>query len=114
MSKSKGDFLSLDYLIEKGYNPLVYRLFCLNSHYRSQLLFAFDSLDSTKKQYDKLIDRINNIPDEGIEEIDKIKTYQDNFKQYLMDDLNTANAMTVLYDVIKDDNQSKILIKCCH
>ncbi len=106
MSKSKGDFLSLDYLIEKGYNPLVYRLFCLNSHYRSQLLFAFDSLDSTKKQYDKLIDRINNIPDEGIEEIDKIKTYQDNFKQYLMDDLNTANAMTVLYDVIKDDNLS--------
>ena len=113
MSKSKGEFLTVSLLESKGYDPIVYRFYCLQSHYRKQLLFTFDNLDSAKKAYDKLKNRINALTDSGDIDNDIIKEYQEKFKEYLENDLNTANAITVLYDVLKSkisDASKKFLI----
>ncbi len=103
MSKSKGDFLTVDSIIEKGYNPLVFRYMCLSSHYRKQLLFDFHNLDNMKDSYNKLLNKIKTIKEEGNLEEHQIKEYQDKFKAALENDLNTAQALTVLYDVLKSD-----------
>ena len=58
MSKSKGDFLTVSLLESKGYDPLVYRFMCLNSHYRKQLLFSYDILDNMTQSYHKLKNKI--------------------------------------------------------
>jgi len=102
MSKSKGDILTLSTLVSKGYHPLTYRYFCLNSHYRSQLVFSYDSLDVAEKAYLKLKNKTINIKNEGI--IDKVIyiKYLNKFQQYLEDDLNTAMMLTTLYEVIND------------
>lgn len=107
MSKSKGDFLTVDSLIEKGYNPLVFRYMCLSSHYRKQLVFDFDTLDNMKDSYNKLINRIKNIKDEGLLEQNKITNFQNKFKAALESDLNTSLALTTLYDVLKSDLSGK-------
>ena len=102
MSKSKGEFLTVSLLESKGYNPLVYRLFCLQSHYRKQLVFSYEALDNTKIAYEKLINRVNNLNEFGEIEQNKIEKYNDKFKNALSNDLNTSMAITVLYDVLKD------------
>ncbi len=115
MSKSKGDFLTVDLLEKKGYNPLAYRYFCLQSHYRNQLVFSFDSLDIAVNGYNKLLNRVSKISenfDGGIIETD-IDKYKNLFANALKDDLNTAKALKVLYDVIKDDelnNKTKLYL----
>lgn len=109
MSKSKGEFLTLLLLEEKGYHPLVYRLFCLNSHYRSQLVFSYEAMDATKNAYQKLLNKITFIKENrsGQKELDKINYYQKQFTEALENDLNTANALTVLYDVLKSNCNSE-------
>jgi len=106
MSKSSGEFLTLSLLINKGYNPLSYRYFVLNSHYRKQLAFSFDSLTSAENAYNKLKSRIKSIKDNPAGDIDenKIGKYKLDFENCLRDDLNTANAITVLYDMLKADD----------
>ena len=108
MSKSKGEFLTLSLLKEKGYHPLVYRLFCLGSHYRKQLVFTYENLDSAASAYDKLIRRVGTIQTEvsGELEEDLYHKYQSEFQVALEQDLNTANALTVLYDVIKQEDMN--------
>lgn len=102
MSKSKGEFLTVDVLKQKGYSPLAYRFFCLQSHYRKPLVFTFEALDIASNTYQKLKNRISNIKEEG--DFDSAyETYQQAFKDALADDLNTSNAFTVLYDVLKDE-----------
>lgn len=112
MSKSKGDFLTVDTLIEKGYNPLTFRYMCLSSHYRKQLVFDFDSLDNSKEAYNKLKNKIKNIKDEGLVQEDEISKYKKQFKEALNNDLNTSLALTALYDVLKSDlsGKSKLLL----
>ena len=104
MSKSKGEFLTVSLLEEKGYNPLAYRLMVLNSHYRKTLLFSYDILDSFQNTYDKLINKIKNIKEEGLFEEEKFNNYKKLFKETLEDDLNTANALKILYDLLKDES----------
>lgn len=104
MSKSNGEFLTLSLLENKGYNPLAYRLFCLQSHYRKPLLFSYDSLDVAVSTYDKLKNRIMNINhDDSILNDELLGKYRYLFKNALSMDLNTSNALTVLYDVLKDN-----------
>ena len=113
MSKSKGEFLTVSLLESKGYNPLAYRLMCLGSHYHKQLVFTYESLDSVTNAYNKLINKIKNITkDDSVIDNDKAKFYQDKFKSELENDLNTANALTVLYDVLKSDlnNNTKLYL----
>ena len=115
MSKSNGEFLTVSLLEDKGYSPLDYRFFCLNSHYRNSLVFTFDSLDGAKNAFKKLKSRISSLSDEGEEQNDKIAEYKMLFKDALESDLNTSLMITVLFDVIKDsnltDHTKRILIK---
>ncbi len=92
MSKSKGEFLTIDLLKEKGYNPLVYRLFCLMSHYRKQLLFSYSALDNASNSYRSLKNRVAGIKKEASGEIKDYEKYLDAFKDALSDDLNTSLA----------------------
>ncbi|MGN1311544.1 MAG: cysteine--tRNA ligase [Bacilli bacterium] len=104
MSKSKGTVLSVSVLTEEGYNPLAFRFMCLQSHYRKQLIFSYDVLKQVESQYDKLRNKISLIKDEGELDKNKFDSYNDKFINYLSNDLNTANAITLLYDLIKDDS----------
>ena len=114
MSKSNGEFLTLSLLEEKGYNPLVYRLFCLQSHYRNQLVFSYDSLDTVANAYNKLLNKVKSINvDDSIVDNIMMNKYDELFKNALENDLNTSNAITVLYDVLKDNelnNNTKLYL----
>ena len=104
MSKSKGEFLTLSLLESKGYKPLIYRFFCLGSHYRRQLVFSYPSMDTASASYEKLLNRIRCIKEDNSTLDDsKVNEYKNRFRLSLEDDLNTANALTTLFDVIKDD-----------
>ncbi|MBR6690121.1 MAG: cysteine--tRNA ligase [Bacilli bacterium] len=113
MSKSKGEFLTVSLLESKGYNPLAYRLMCLQSHYHKQLVFTYESLDSVVNAYNKLLNKIKSIKkDESVVNYEEVKVYQNKFKSELENDLNTSNAVTVLYDVLKSDlnNNTKLYL----
>jgi cysteinyl-tRNA synthetase len=115
MSKSKGDFLTVSLLESKGYNPLVYRMFCLQSHYRKPLEFSYEVLDQVKSAYEKLKKKIANLKADG--EIDKevFAKYREKFESALCSDINTSSALTCVYDVLKADTNDATklaLIKC--
>lgn len=116
MSKSSGEFLTLSLLEKKGFNPLSYRYYILNSHYRKQLAFSFDSLKSTENAYYKLKNKIKTLKeneDANCKVSDSVNKYINEFKNCLADDLNTANAITVLYDALKAEdlnNTEKLFI----
>ena len=102
MSKSKGEFLTVSLLEEKGYDPLAYRLFCLQSHYRKSLVFSWENLDNAQVTYNKLIAKIAALkPEDG--EIDQaaVEALKVKFCTALDNDLNTSLAVTALYDVLK-------------
>lgn len=108
MSKSKGEFLTLSLLERKGFDPLVYRFFVMNSHYRKQLVFSYESLEMSKIAYEKLRNRTVSIkksanPNDTVDN-DKIRPYLERFKGHLEDDLNVSNAITVLHEVIKEES----------
>ena len=109
MSKSKGEFLTVSLLESKGYDPIVYRFFCLQSHYRKSLVFSYENLDNAKIAYDKLIARIAQLKAEndtkGIDEA-KFNELKKNFKDALDNDINTALGITALYDVLKADTNA--------
>jgi cysteinyl-tRNA synthetase len=107
MSKSKGDFLTVSLLEEKGYNPIVYRLFCLQSHYRKPLEFSYEVLDNMTAAYDKLIRRIAELKDEGEVDEEAYRTFRAAFEDALCSDVNTSMAITVVYDLLKADINDK-------
>ncbi len=103
MSKSKGEFLTVSLLEKQGYDPLVYRFFCLQSHYRKSLVFSDEGMQNAALAYQKLLQRVAALsPKEG-EEVDKegAKALQENFRRGLDNDLNTSLAVTAVYDVLK-------------
>ena len=115
MSKSKGEFLTLKLLEEKGYNPLVYKYFCLGSHYRNQLLFSYDSLNVAKMSYEKLRKKTSSLKEDGKIDTEKVKFYKEKFKEAISSDLNTSQMLTCVYDALKDsllnDNTKREIIK---
>ena len=106
MSKSKGAILTVSSLKEEGYDPLAFRFMCLNSHYRKQLVFSYDALKQANDTLNKLRERIINIVDDNNYNEDDFNKYNNLFKDALSDDLNTSNALTILYDVLKSDISS--------
>ena len=113
MSKSKGEFLTVSLLEQKGYNPLSYRFMCLQSHYHKQLLFSFSALDSCANTYNKILSRIKDInKDDSLINYSEVEEYKKKFTDALTNDLNTANAITVLYDVLKSNlnNNTKLYL----
>ena len=103
MSKSKGDFLTVSLLQEKGYDPIVYRMFCLQSHYRKPLEFSYEVMDNMENSYVKLRKTIAKLDASTEVEQDKFDAYKEKFLQALEDDLNTSMALTVVYEVLKAD-----------
>ncbi|MBQ4219805.1 MAG: cysteine--tRNA ligase [Butyrivibrio sp.] len=103
MSKSKGAILTVSVLKEKGYDPLVYRFFCLQSHYRKPLEFSFEALDNVTGAFNKLIKKIAEFKDEGSVDNAVVKEFEDKFRDAISNDLNTSMAITLLYDILKAD-----------
>ncbi len=103
MSKSKGEFLTVDLLESKGYDPLAYRFFCLQSHYRKSLIFSYEGLDNAAAAYQKLIQRIGALKpgQPQPEEAEQMEALRAGFRQALDNDLNTSLAVTALYDALK-------------
>ena len=103
MSKSSGEFLTVSLLESKGYNPLVYRLFCLQSHYRKSLVFSYENLDNAAIAYKKLVARIVTLLKGDLGEVDNdaFNTHRDAFCAALDNDMNTSLGVTALYDVLK-------------
>lgn len=113
MSKSKGETLTVSYLESKGYNPLSYRFLVLQSHYRKQLTFTFEALSGAENAYKKLKSKIASLKTDGDVKETVKETYVTKFKECLADDMNTANAITLLYDVLKlteDDATKRAII----
>ena len=102
MSKSSGEFLTVSLIESKGYDPLAYRLFCLQSHYRKPLTFSYANLDNASAAYAKLIKRISALKKDGEADADAVKAYHAKFEEAVAQDLNTAQGLTVLYDMLKD------------
>lgn len=103
MSKSKGEFLTVSLLKEKGYDPLAYRFFALQSHYRKPLTFSYEGLDQAALTYKKLKNRISSIDAAGDKDEVKVKEYHEKFAEAVGNDVNTAMGITMVYDVLKDD-----------
>lgn len=105
MSKSKGEFLTVSLLESKGYDPIAYRYFCLQSHYRKLLLFSYENLDNAATAYDKLVSRIAQLTPAADETVDEavFAAEKAKFIEALDNDLNTSMAVTALYDVLKAD-----------
>ena len=101
MSKSKGEFLTLSLLASKGYDPMVYRFFCLQSHYRKSLVFSYENMDNAKIAYGKLISRIASLREEGEVDEATLAELKASFVKAMDNDLNTSLAVTALYDVLK-------------
>lgn len=104
MSKSKGEFLTLSRLAEKGYDPIAYRFFCLQSHYRRNLVFTYENLDNAVQAYDKLIARLAQLdPRDGEVDKEAAESLRAKFTEAMDNDINTSLAVTALYDVLKAD-----------
>ena len=102
MSKSTGEFLTVSLLEEKGYDPLAYRFFCLQSHYRKALVFSWENLDNAAAAYGKLIAKIAALnPEDGTVDEAALKEYKEKFLQQMGNDLNTSMGVTALYDALK-------------
>lgn len=103
MSKSKGEFLTVSLLESKGYAPVIYRFFCLLSHYRKSLVFSYENLDNAKQAYEKLIAKIVPLLADKNGDVDKAEfdRLMTAFKDAMDNDLNTSMGITVLYDVLK-------------
>ncbi|MBQ6814404.1 MAG: cysteine--tRNA ligase [Lachnospiraceae bacterium] len=107
MSKSKGEFLTVSLLEEKGYNPLVYRMFCLQSHYRKPLEFSYDVMDNVAAAYGKLVKRISSLKDDGQVDEAAFKVWRDKFEDAVINDMNTSMGITIVYDMLKSDLNDK-------
>ncbi|MCI8519626.1 MAG: cysteine--tRNA ligase [Clostridia bacterium] len=110
MSKSLGNTYTIDTLIEKGIDPIAYKLFCFSSHYRNKLNFTFDgaisantSLIRLREGYQKHLSGEEEIED------NQIKAFEEKFHQAINDDLNMPIAMSVIWDIVKYPKKSKTL-----
>lgn len=111
MSKSKGEFLTVSLLESKGYDPIVYRMFALQSHYRKPLTFSYETLDQTAATYKKLKKRIASVKTDGPVDEAALKEWHDKFAEAVGNDCNTAMGITLLYDVLKSDLNGSTKLK---
>lgn len=110
MSKSLGNGYLLNDLIEKGYDPLSYKMLCFSSHYRNKLNFTWEALENAQISLNKLREGYEKHL-EGTDKIEEnvIEEYKTKFKEAINDDLNLPVAMSVVWEVVKNINKSKQL-----
>ena len=107
MAKSAGNFLTLAVLEEKGYDPLDYRYFCLGGHYRSQLQFSWESLDSAKTARNNLVEKIKTLMENSTKiPLDSVseaaEKYLEDFRTSISEDLNLPKVLAVVWTLLKD------------
>jgi cysteinyl-tRNA synthetase len=109
MGKSEGNIVTLETLIEKGFNPLAYRYLCLNTHYMSKLNFSWPALEGAQNALNNLYERIREL-DSSLKKITEKKSlanYQKNFLDLINDNLNTPKALALVWKIIKDKRLGK-------
>ncbi len=100
MSKSSGDFLRMQTLIDKGQDPIAYRFLCLLAHYRSDINFSWDTLESASTALNRMRNTYFQLPDGG--KVDD--TYKTRFISFVNDDLNTSRAIALIQDLLKSND----------
>jgi len=105
MSKSKGNILTLDSFIKKGFNPLSYRYLCLTAHYRSKLSFSEKVLESAQNAFQNLKEKVLEMKQEAGKE-KKNNYYKEKFLEYVNDDLNMPKALALTWKLIDDKSIS--------
>jgi len=113
MAKSKGNVFLINDLIKKGFNPLAFRYLCLNSRYNSQLTFSFEALISSHNALDNLYQRVLEIKTNNTAKGKEYDKYLKEFKDIINDDLNTPEALALMWNILKDkkvSNQDKYLL----
>ncbi len=113
MSKSKGEFLRLKLLMDKGYSPLDYRYLCLGTHYRKRLLFSWEILDQAKVSFGRLKQNIIALREMVKDKYDPRdastpKEAKEKFTEAVNDDLNMPQALAVLWGVVRDEKLREI------
>lgn len=111
MSKSKGDFLTIANLEKRGFIPMAYKFYCLNSHYRNTLTFDFDKLSAAQNDYRKLVNKIVSLKEDNLVNETIYNNYINSFKECLSNDLNTASVITLIYDLLKENINDGTKIK---
>ena len=108
MSKSLGNTYTLDQLLEKGIEPLSYRLFCYTAHYRTKLNFTWDAIKSAQTALNRLREATRQQKN-GTEKADqnKIKEYEERFLNAINDNLNTPLALGILFSMVKSEEKSR-------
>ncbi len=99
MGKSAGNFIRLQDLVDRGYDPVAYRYFCLGAHYRSRLTFSWDALDGAVTALDRLRDIVYGWGAPG--RIDE--EWMQTFVEQVNDDLNVTRALAVTWDLTRSD-----------
>ena len=112
MSKSLGNVYLLKDIINKGYDPLSYKLFTYSSHYRNKLNFTWDGIEATAKSLERLKNGYKAHLN-GIDEIEdsKIAEYEERFHKAINDDLNMPLAMGVVWEVVRNEKKSPKLAR---
>jgi cysteinyl-tRNA synthetase len=108
MSKSKGEFLTLSVLRDKGYDPMDYRYFCLGGHYRSQLVFSWQSMDAARNARRNLVRQVQSLRREAPQGATVLsataREYLRTFAEHLGYDLNAPRGLADMWNLIKDDS----------
>jgi len=112
MSKSLGNTYTLTQLQEKGYEPLAFRYFCLNTHYRNKLNFTFEGLSASQVALNRLREGIK-AHKEGKENVaqEEIDSYIQEFNEAVNDDLNMPKALSILWNVVRTEKKSDKLLE---
>lgn len=107
MSKSTGEFLRLQTLVDAGFHPLAYRLMCLQAHYRGELEFSWDNLAAASTRLKRLVMTVESLRarDDGALKGDA-QPYLDRLDAAVSDDLNTPKALPVLDELLADKKLS--------
>ena len=108
MAKSAGNFLTLNTLIEKGYDPMHFRYLCFGAHYRSQLLFSFEALDGARNAFESLKNRVVSyrLSDEKPKNERRTLELKNAFFNAMRHDLDTPVALSVVWETLKDQSLS--------
>ncbi|MFA6963580.1 MAG: cysteine--tRNA ligase [Patescibacteria group bacterium] len=106
MSKSLNNFYTLDNIVAKGFSPLDFRYFVLAAHYRSKLNFTWEGLEAAKNARERL-NRVASQISGGEAEGQRDKKYLDRFNEKISNDLNTPEALAILWELMRDENVSQ-------
>jgi len=101
MAKSGDNFITLNLLIEKRYDPLAYRYFLLNAHYRAKLTFTWEALDGATTAFNRLKKRVLNLKSAAADGVPN-QSYLESFSTAVNNDLNMPRALAVVWEMLKD------------